>query len=63
MKSLKVVIGGVCACLISSAQSPVRSPASRGSSHTGRPGRNRIPGAAIRDGHSNAGRGQFRRAR
>ena len=63
MNSLKVVIGGICACLISSAQVPDGSPASGGSSGSGGPSHGRVPGAAVCDCHSNARRRQFRCAR
>ena len=63
MKSLKVVIGGVCACLIASAQVPVVRPQVAGRAVQEGQVTVGVPGAAICDGHSNAGRGQFRCAR
>ena len=63
MNSLKVVIAGICACLTASAQVPDGSPAGSGSSGSGGPSHGRVPGAAVRDRHSNARRRQFRCAR
>ena len=63
MKRLKIVIDGVCACLISSAQIPEVRPQVEGRAVQEGQITVVLFSAAICDGHSNAGRGEFRGAR